>query len=356
MPVNHSLLFTLTDTELADALGVGVAERVEVHRWPLSCVQRLRLDDGTSVAYKAQLQPSLEMRFYAAARSPLLLPARVLSEGPCSHLVLPWVTRPSLAGRRLPAAELAETVTSLTQEIAAIEGELPTYLDLASRPGIHAIVERVLDMASVLIGDGRLPSLTTEDLAFVSDWVHREPIVHALNTDRAFTNGGLSANQVFLPESGTQHYTVIDWERPVWATAGMDVVSVLIDAGHDPADHLDWPPIGAYWLQLLHWAVTAQYDFFPDQAGRSSTNGRRRRWRAFGRSRSTDEPRRGHPTDRQPCPCPLTPANGPGRRHRVETAIHGNKVYATNCPSFEGVPRAPKVSGSFVDIDGIVVR
>jgi hypothetical protein len=265
MPVDQALLVPLTDTELAAALGVGVAERVEVHRWPLSCVQRLRLDDGTSVAYKAQLQPSFETRFYQAAKSPLLLPARVLSEGACSHLVLPWLTRPSLAGCRLSAAELAETVTLLSKEIAAIEGELPIYLDLASESGIHALVERVHAMASVLVADGRLPSLTPDDLAFVSDWAHRPSIVHALTTDRTFTNGDLSADQVFAPDSGTPHFTVIDWQRPLWATAGMDVVGALVDAGHDPADHLDWPPVAAHWLQLLHWAVTAQHDFFPEQ-------------------------------------------------------------------------------------------
>jgi hypothetical protein len=99
----------------------------------------------------------------------------------------------------------------------------------------------------------------------VSGWVRRQSVVHALTTDRVFTNGDLSADQVFPPGPGTQHSTVIDWQRPVWATAGLDVVSVLIDAGHDPANHVDWPPIGAYWLQFLHWAVTAQHDFFPEQ-------------------------------------------------------------------------------------------
>lgn len=266
MPVDQSLLVPLSDAELADALGLGVAERLEVHRWPLSCVQRLLLDDGASLAYKAQLQPSLETRFYAAATSPLLLPAQVLSEGPCSHLVLPWVTRPSLAESSLTATELAETVTQLGKEIATIQGDLPTYLDLASGPGIHAVVERVTAMASVLVGAGRLPSLTEDDLGFVSGWVHQPPVLQALTTDRSFTNGDLSANQVFPPGSGRQYFTVIDWQRPVWATSGMDVVSVLIDAGYDPAHHLDWPPIGAYWLQLLHWAVTAQHDFFPEQA------------------------------------------------------------------------------------------
>ena len=266
MPVDQSLLVALSDEELANALGAGVAERQEVHRWPLSLVQRLVLDDGTVLAYKAQLQPSVECQFYRSARSPLLLPARVLTEGPCSHLVLPWIERASLAEQGAPAAELAGIVGVVAHDIASIQGDLPTYLDLASDSGIHDVVERVLSMASVLVSDGRLPSLSTDDLAFVADWVNRQPVLHALTTDRAFTNGDLSANQIFPPDSRTQHFTVIDWQRPVWATAGMDVVSVLLDAGHDPADHVDWPPIGAYRLQELHWAVTAQHDFFPEQA------------------------------------------------------------------------------------------
>jgi hypothetical protein len=263
--VDQSLLVPLSDRQLVDALGVGVAERTEMHRWPLSLVERLRLEDGTSLAYKAQLQPSVEARFYAVAQSPLLLRAQVLADGPCSHLVMPWVSRPSLAEQRLSAAALADAVGSLSAQIAAIEGDLPTYLDLASGPGIRALVDSVLAMGSALVADGRLPSLTTDDLAFVSDWVDRPTVMDALTADRTFANGDLSADQVFVPGAGSRHHTVIDWQRPVWATAGLDVACVLIDAGHDPADHVDWPPIGAFWLQRLHWAVLAQFDFFPEQ-------------------------------------------------------------------------------------------
>jgi hypothetical protein len=265
MSVDQSQLVPLSDGQLADALGTGVVERTEVHRWPLSSVQRLRLEDGTVLAYKAQLQPSVETAFYAAARSPLLLPAWVLAQGPCSHLILPWVSRPSLAQQDLSAAALVETVGSLARQIAAIEGDLPTYLDLASPAGIHAIVDSVVAMASVLVGDGRLPSLTADDLAFVSAWIDRPDVMDALIANRTFANGDLSADQIFLPGAGSWQHTVIDWQRPVWATAGLDVVCVLVDGGHDPAGYVDWPAIGAYWLQRLHWAVLAQYDFFPEQ-------------------------------------------------------------------------------------------
>jgi hypothetical protein len=40
--------------------------------WPLSCVERVALADGTRLAYKSQLPPTVEPGVYAAASSPLL--------------------------------------------------------------------------------------------------------------------------------------------------------------------------------------------------------------------------------------------------------------------------------------------
>jgi len=32
--------------------GIGFVERATIHQWPLSCVQRLLLEDGTKLIYR----------------------------------------------------------------------------------------------------------------------------------------------------------------------------------------------------------------------------------------------------------------------------------------------------------------
>jgi hypothetical protein len=41
-----------SDDELAEILGLDFVERETIHQWPLSCVQRLLLQDGTKLIYR----------------------------------------------------------------------------------------------------------------------------------------------------------------------------------------------------------------------------------------------------------------------------------------------------------------
>src|SRR5207247_10946534 len=67
-----------SDDELAERLGVEIVEREMIHAWPLSCVQRLLLADGTKRIYKSQLPPTVEPEFYVSASTPLLPDHRLL--------------------------------------------------------------------------------------------------------------------------------------------------------------------------------------------------------------------------------------------------------------------------------------
>jgi hypothetical protein len=65
-------LWLHNDDELAPFVQGDIAQRVTLHQWPLSCVQRLTTVDGRTLIYKAQFGPTVESEFYANARSDLL--------------------------------------------------------------------------------------------------------------------------------------------------------------------------------------------------------------------------------------------------------------------------------------------
>lgn len=60
------------DDELGPLAGGAIVERVTLHEWPLSCVQRLTLADGRKLIYKTQYGPTVEPEVYACVQSDLL--------------------------------------------------------------------------------------------------------------------------------------------------------------------------------------------------------------------------------------------------------------------------------------------
>src|SRR5437667_10279494 len=96
-----------SDDELAEALGVEIVERETIHAWPLSCVQRLLLDDGTKLIYKSQLPPTVEPEFYESASSALLPDHHMLGKlGDCATMTFDWIEAPLLRDEARSDAEL----------------------------------------------------------------------------------------------------------------------------------------------------------------------------------------------------------------------------------------------------------
>lgn len=86
-----------SDDELARVLGAGVVEHETLHEWPLSCVQRLPLDEGSGLVYQAQRPPTVEPLLYERAPSPLLPGHRSLGRlGECAVTKIAWIASPLL--------------------------------------------------------------------------------------------------------------------------------------------------------------------------------------------------------------------------------------------------------------------
>jgi hypothetical protein len=68
-----------TTAELEVLLGDPVAERLHLHSWPFSAVERLTTTSGRRWIYKTQRTPTFEPDFYERVRSPLLPGYRLLT-------------------------------------------------------------------------------------------------------------------------------------------------------------------------------------------------------------------------------------------------------------------------------------
>ncbi|TCN44642.1 phosphotransferase family enzyme [Kribbella orskensis] len=257
-----------TDDELAEALGAPIEERETIHVWPLSCVQRVLLADGSKLVYKAQLPPTVEPEFYQAASSKLLPDHQDLGGLDASRsMTIEWIDAPLLADLELEPTELVEHGRRLVTQIGEIGGQLPTYLTIGDEQTWSDLVDEVLERHEKLLADGRFTLTNHESVRRVRAWAAGDEVLNALTATPQVIHGDLKADQVFITSDG---YRVIDWQRPVLAPADVDLVLLLVDQGIDPRDFVDPAIVGIFWFLRLHWAVEAQYTLFPDN-----------RWRLF---------------------------------------------------------------------------
>lgn len=254
-----------TDTQLADLLGTKVVQRDTIHEWPLSCVQRLLLADGTRLIYKSQLQPTVESQFYQAASSSLLPGHRPLGTlGQCDIIILDWIDAPLLRDVVKSEADLLKQGRQVIAQIGQMQGDLPTYLDISSPEAWASACDHTFEQLEKLITDKRFTLTSLDTVERVRRWTQSTPVLAKLVEHPCLIHGDLTSEQIFVVPGG---YRVIDWQRPVIAPPEVDLVTLLVSQNVEPRRYLDASVIGIYWFLLFSWAVKAQAELFPQQHG-----------------------------------------------------------------------------------------
>ena len=248
------------DAELADELGSQVTGRTTIHQWPLSCVQHLQLANGQSCIYKAQSPPSVEPFFYRAARSPLLVDARVLSQPRVPALVLEFVAAPRLCDLDVRPSRAVAIVDELVQQVARVEGPLPALADLRTGAGWENAARSLLSDLQDLVSDGASAQLDTALFARVEAHCSSSAVREALDTPSGYVHMDLLADNVLVTRGG---YRVIDWQRPIWGPVALDRASLLESLGIDPTDHVAAPVVVLRQLLLIGWFAAQARHWFP---------------------------------------------------------------------------------------------
>ncbi|NBD27780.1 phosphotransferase [Paenibacillus glycinis] len=249
------------DDELGELLGSPVTERVVIHEWPLSCVQRVRTAGGVRCIYKAQAPPTVEPDFYARARSELLVPARIaeaLDHPPA--LILEELDAPRLSDLRLEEPALAAIAAELPLRIAAIGGSPPVMADLSTEARWTAYMDLVWEDLRALIGEG---GFRRTDLALVDDlarWSESPSVREAFEGQTGLVHADLKAENVLVTPDGCR---VLDWQRPILGPSALDTATLLISLGIDPARHVPGGIVQLYHFLHIAWYAQAARRWFP---------------------------------------------------------------------------------------------
>ncbi|MBN1977611.1 MAG: phosphotransferase [Anaerolineae bacterium] len=249
------------DDELASLMGSKVSERVTLHEWPLSCVQRLVLADGRRLIYKAQFGPTVESAFYANAKSELLPWAETIYERD-GHvcMLIEFVEGPLAEELGLGAEEVIRIGREVTAQIATIEGELPHCLDITDGTKWETLAGSLVQDLRALIDTGAF-TLTDEAVVHVlAQWASSEPVLAALRARPGYVHHDLGGDNLFVLPDG---YRVIDWQRPILGPTDLDVATLLRRLGVDPLPHVGEGVVRMVDLLKVYWFTQSAIKWFP---------------------------------------------------------------------------------------------
>jgi hypothetical protein len=254
-------LWLHTTQELSALLAEPVTERVTLHEWTLSCVQRITLADGQRLIYKAQASEGVEADFYAQVESPLLPQHRAL--GRCKDTVailFEYIAAPPLKDLRASEAEIVAHGRALVEAVQALPDNAPLYATLDGPTRWQGFVDETLAKLSALIASGKFRGIRPEMVTRLASWASSAPVCAAFRGRSVLTHADLSGGNVFLTPSG---YKIIDWQFPRRLPQGFDLAVYLDFMGVDPYAYVDAAVIHIAWFVRVAWYVHTQADLFP---------------------------------------------------------------------------------------------
>ena len=254
-------LWLHTTDELSALLSAAVVERVTLQEWPLSCVQRITLDSGKKLIYKAQAREGVEPDFYARVELPLLPAHQVLGQHDNSVAMLfEYIDAPVLKDLPLSEAEILRHGRALVEAVQAMPGGAPLYADLGSLDRWQGFVDETLAKISPLMAAGTFHVIRPETVARLSRWAASGPVRAAFEGKIALAHADLSGGNVFLTPSG---YKIIDWQFPRRLPDGFDLSVYLDFMGLDPYRYVDPAVVNIAWFVRVAWYVHSQANLFP---------------------------------------------------------------------------------------------
>jgi hypothetical protein len=250
------------DDELAAVLRSKVVERITLHEWPLSCVQRLTTADGRQLIYKSQSGPTVEPEFYERARSDLLPAIETIHRSDAYACML----MEAIAGRRaldlgLSEAAAIEMGQTLLRQIACIGGEPPCFLDISSPDHWAAAMEEVLKDLRQLVARKSFKLVDESTARQIERWAFSGSVLSAMAARPGCVHGDLGGDNVFVVSDG---YRVIDWQRPLRGPANLDLARWLESLGFDPFQCMAEEIVWAMYLLRIGWFAQCSVRWFPE--------------------------------------------------------------------------------------------
>ena len=261
----HFDLWLHDDDELGPLVQSDIAERVTLHEWPLSCVQRLTASDGRMVIYKTQFGPTVEAEFYANARSDLLPGAQTIYESD-GHvcMLLEFIEAPLLQDLDPSEEQVVRVGRAVLEQIAQISGQLPYYTDVSDEEKWEAFIGSALKDLQGLVSQGKFSLVDETTVRDLERWAFSESVLSAIRTEPGYVHRDLGGDNLFVLPDG---YRVIDWQRPILGPTDLDMATLLESLGFDPLPHVGEGVVRVLNLMKIDWFTRCKSKWIADDGG-----------------------------------------------------------------------------------------
>jgi hypothetical protein len=250
------------DTELEIFLQSDIVERVTLHEWPLSCVQRLSTSDGRNTIYKSQFGPTVESEFYAAAASDLLVSGETIyHSGGYVCMLLEHIDAPTFGDLEVSESQTVQIGRKLLLKISLIGGDLPIYLDVSTADKWTDLVKQTLADLTTLVNHDQFHVVDAEHIARLERWALAAPAFSAIRRNPGYVHGDLGGDNLFVLPDG---HRVIDWQRTKLGPRELDLATLLESLGFDPLSHVDENVVWVMYLLRIKWLSQCALRWFPE--------------------------------------------------------------------------------------------
>jgi hypothetical protein len=251
-----------TDEELKQLLNSRLTGRTTIHEWPLSCIQKLELEDGRMLIYKSQYGPSVEAQFYRSAVSPLLIHGEtIFTDQGYTAMIFEYLNAPRLIDLHLPEEELVTLGRQVSEQISEIRGSPPIYCDIGSVDKWVEYVENTTEGLNQLSRGDKLVKTTPALIKRLKDWALLDSTKMAVQQSPRLVHGDANPDNIFLLPDGLR---VIDWQRPYVGPAELDLVTFLEGSGISPLKYVSRSLVGISRYILIHWFMECRTTWFPE--------------------------------------------------------------------------------------------
>jgi thiamine kinase-like enzyme len=260
-------LYLHDNDELEQILQAEIVKRGVLHEWPLSCVELVITNEGSKWVYKSQFGPTVESKFYANARSRLLVSGKTVytSEAGYVNMLTEFIESPRIEDLNLSDEAIIRAGNDIIKSIAEIEGQLPYYLDISENRLWQALMETMLEKLERLVSQGIFCSVDNLSLRELRKRAFSEEVTNALDENIGYVHNDLSGDNVFVVPDG---YRIIDWQRPILGPKELDLARLLESRSREALSYVTQGIVQIMYLLRISWFTECAVRWFP--AGQDS--------------------------------------------------------------------------------------
>jgi serine/threonine protein kinase len=218
------------DEELETIAGAGICERKTLREWPLSFVEHVILQDGTSRIYKSQHGSPVEPAFYRKANSKHI-PAIYYNH---SYEDDHWMLLEDIDGKH-PSALDREGLLSLGLNVRGITsalGNMEPYRYDLSEKGYEFFANSTVELLNVLHAGGKLKMTEVSVILRIKEALTHPEVLRTVGGRCVLLHGDLKYDNILIRPNG--EVVLIDWQSVLFGPECLDIYSLMATQAMDP--------------------------------------------------------------------------------------------------------------------------